>query len=56
MTDHDYELGLDVDLISISTEGLVVLIQQLEGGRHLGLRKRVQTELVERRRKKGFAL
>lgn len=46
--------GLDVDLNSLSPEGLVVLIQQLEGSRHLGLHKRAQTELVDRLKKQGF--
>ena len=48
------ESGLDVDLKSLSPEGLVELIQQLEGSRHLGLRKRAQKELVDRLRRQGF--
>ncbi|MBI3610204.1 MAG: hypothetical protein HY204_05830 [Nitrospirae bacterium] len=46
----DEESGLDVDLKSLSPEGLVELIQQLEGSRHRGLRKRAQKELVDRLR------
>ncbi|MBI3995842.1 MAG: hypothetical protein HY349_07690 [Nitrospirae bacterium] len=38
----DEKDGLDVDLKSLSPEGLVELIQQLEGSRHPGLRKRAQ--------------
>lgn len=51
----DQEPGLDVDLKSFSPEGLVDLIQQLEGSRHLGLRKRAQKELVDRLREQGFS-
>ena len=50
---NDEESGLDVDLKSLSPEGLVELIQQLEGSRHLGLRKRAQKELVNRLRRQG---
>jgi len=48
------ESGLDVDLKSLSAEGLVELIQQLEGSRHHVLRKRAQKELVDRLKKQGF--
>ena len=51
----DEEAGLDVDLKSLSSEGLVELIQQLEGSRHLGLRKRAQKELVDRLKEQGFS-
>ena len=50
------ESGLDLDLKSLSPEGLVDLIQQLEGSRHLALRKRAQKELVDRLKKQGFTL
>lgn len=56
MTEHDEESGLDIVLTSLSPEGLVELIQQLEGSRHLRLRKRVQKELVERLKEQGFTL
>ena len=51
---QDEESGLDIDLNSLSPEGLVALIQQLEGSHHLGLRKRAQKELVDRLKKQGF--
>jgi hypothetical protein len=51
----DEKDGLDVDLKSLSSEGLVELIQQLEGSRHPGLRKRAQKELVQRLKKQGFS-
>ena len=50
----DEESGLNADLFSLSPKGLVDLIQQLEGSRHLGLRKRAQKELVDRLKKQGF--
>jgi len=50
------ESGLDVDLKSLSPEGLVELIQQLEGSRHHVLRKRAQKELVDRLKKQGFTI
>jgi hypothetical protein len=50
----DEKDGLNVDLKSLSPEGLVELIQRLEGSRHLGLRKRAQKELVDRLRGQGF--
>ncbi|MBI3811453.1 MAG: hypothetical protein HY283_04520 [Nitrospirae bacterium] len=50
----DEKDGLDVDLKSLSSEGLVELIQQLEGSRHHGLRKRAQKELVDRLKGQGF--
>ena len=50
----DPETGIDVDLGSMSSEGLVDLIQQLEVSRHIGLRKRAQKELVDRLKKQGF--
>ena len=51
---QDEASGIDVDLNSLSPEGLVDLIQQLEESRHLGLRKRAQKELVDRLKKQGF--
>ena len=55
VSEHEKESGLDVDLNSLSPEGLVDLIQRLEGSRHLGLRTRAQKELVERLKKQGFS-
>lgn len=52
--DQDEDSGIDVDLDSLSPEGLVDLIQRLEGSRHLKLRRRVQKELVDRLKKEGF--
>ncbi len=52
--EQDEASGIDVDLNSLSPEGLVDLIQQLEGSRHLELRKRAQKELVDRLKKEGF--
>jgi hypothetical protein len=51
----DEAAGLDVDLKSLSPEGLVELIQQLEGSRHLGLRRRAQKELADRLKEQGFS-
>ena len=53
--EHDEEAGLNVDLNSLSPEGLVDLIRQLEGSRHIGLRKRAQKELVDRLKRQRFA-
>ncbi|HET6466661.1 MAG TPA: hypothetical protein VFH55_13705 [Nitrospiria bacterium] len=52
--EDDSEADVDVNLDSMSPEGLVDLIQQLEGSRHIGLRKRAQKELVGRLKKQGF--
>ena len=45
--ESDSEASIDVDLKTISSEGLVDLIQELKGSRHIGLRRRAQKELVE---------
>lgn len=54
--EDDPGAGIDVDLGSMSSEGLVDLIQQLEGSRHVGLRKRAQKGLVDRLKKQGFSV
>ena len=52
--EDDKEPGLDADLSSLSPESLVELIQLLEGSSQQGLRKRVQKELADRLKKRGF--
>jgi hypothetical protein len=55
-SEDDPKTGVDVDLDSLSPQGLVSLIQQLEGSRHVRLRKRAQKELVGRLKKQGFSV
>lgn len=52
----DPEASIDVDLGSMSSEGLVDLIQKLEGSRHSSLQKRARKELVDRLKKEGFTV
>ena len=54
MADDPKDAEFDVDVTTLSPEGLVELIKQLEGSRYLQLRQKAQRELVNRLKVKGF--
>ena len=54
--DDPKDKEFDVDVSTLSPEGLVDLIKQLEGSRYVKLRQKAQKELVSRLKEKGFTV